>query len=416
MTFSRYKTIVRLIQLSSRNAEYSHPILTRLYSSEVTFGSNAPNDPRLKPKKYFKDNEGVSERPNHTRRMKYKRNYKLIDDPKYSEIPEENDDTKREIKVAQTKYDQSASNDTISTTKSNVYPPNEKHTFNSELEFESDSTVLNEDAVRTRCHVDQDNLALTSEEQVKAISREKVIKTPEGPIKLNLSLDEFDVNDFMKEFNTAVPKPLDECNEDLSDYGPNFLPTFNFAAYSNQSKLIQEYVKLGVKLYKVETNHDHMRALLTIDLDKELPIYIQFLYDCGIPANSLGDVITACPMILQEDLDDMKTRIRYLRAHKFTRDSIARIVTKNPTWLTWATKHIDERLGHYQNEFKLSGSEVRFLATKQPKLITYNMKHIHENTFAVREEMGFKKDEMKVLLLSKPRLWMNCEYNKLVKS
>ncbi|XP_014213447.1 transcription termination factor 3, mitochondrial isoform X2 [Copidosoma floridanum] len=238
--------------------------------------------------------------------------------------------------------------------------------------------------------------------------RQKVIRSPEGAIEYDLSLDEFNVSKYIKELvNTQPLGPLQKCDEDISDFGPGLGPSFNFASYANKSRLIQEYVKLGVALYKVEENEHHMRALLTMDLEKELPVYIQFLHDCGVPSDCLGDVITENPMVLKEDLDDLKTRIRYLRAHDFTVDSIARIVTKNPTWLTWATKHVDERLGHFQNEFKLTANEVRFLATKQPKLITYHFKRIHENTFAVREEMGFKPLETKVLLLSKPRLWMN---------
>lgn len=231
-------------------------------------------------------------------------------------------------------------------------------------------------------------------------------------VKIDLTVDEFKLGEFMKQLNESIPGPLDECKENISDFGPNFSPTFNFAAYADNSKLIQTFTDLGVELYKVEKNQDHMRALLTVDLENELPKYIQFLHDCGVPADSLGHVITENPPILKEDLDDMKTRIRYLRAHDFSPESIARIVTKNPTWLTWATKCIDERLGHFQNEFKLSGTEIRFLTTKQPKLITHNFKHIEENTFAVREIMGFDHKEMKVLILSRPRLWMNSKFKK----
>jgi len=71
-------------------------------------------------------------------------------------------------------------------------------------------------------------------------------------------------------------------------------------------------------------------------------------------------------MLLKEDVDDLRTRIRYLRAHQFSLPQIARIVTKNPLWLTCATKHIDESLGHFQTEFKLLGRQVRKLAAKQP--------------------------------------------------
>ncbi|XP_011501702.1 PREDICTED: transcription termination factor 3, mitochondrial [Ceratosolen solmsi marchali] len=249
------------------------------------------------------------------------------------------------------------------------------------------------------------NISSDFAEQNNIVSDDKITAISNKNLKYDLQNDEFDYDKFINNFN-QLPSPLDQCNEDISYLGPGLSPTFNFAAYADRSELIQTYVKLGVELYKLENNQDHMRALLTVDLKKELPKYLQFFHDSGIAADDFGKIITMCPIILKEDIVDMETRLRYLRAHKFTQPSIARIITKNPTWLTWATKHIDERLGHFQNEFKLSGSEIRFLATKQPKIITYNMKHINENTFAFIEEMGFGANEAKIILLTKPRIWM----------
>jgi len=41
-----------------------------------------------------------------------------------------------------------------------------------------------------------------------------------------------------------------------------------------------------------------------------------------------------------------------------------------------STEKIDQRLGHFQKTFKLTGNEVRNLAVKRPRLITYHMSHI----------------------------------------
>jgi hypothetical protein len=41
-----------------------------------------------------------------------------------------------------------------------------------------------------------------------------------------------------------------------------------------------------------------------------------------------------------------------------------------------STEKIDQRLGHFQKTFKLTGNEVRNLAVKRPRLITYDMAHI----------------------------------------
>jgi hypothetical protein len=40
------------------------------------------------------------------------------------------------------------------------------------------------------------------------------------------------------------------------------------------------------------------------------------------------------------------------------------------------TEKIDQRLGHFQKTFKLTGNEVRNLAVQRPRLITYDLAHI----------------------------------------
>lgn len=73
---------------------------------------------------------------------------------------------------------------------------------------------------------------------------------------------------------------------------------------------------------------------------------------------------------------------------------------------TYSTIRIDRRLGYFQENFKLTGEEIRHLTTKKPTLITYNLKHVICNSFIIKEEMGFKEHEVKQLMLDKPKLWM----------
>lgn len=202
-----------------------------------------------------------------------------------------------------------------------------------------------------------------------------------------------------------MPGALDPCDEDLSDLAPWSEGSFNFAAYANDSQTIQELAKLGVNLHKLEKSQKAMEILLQRNFD-ELKPHIRFLHACGVNADNLGAFITKNPYIFEESLDDLVIRIRYLRAHNFQPGMIARIVEKNPLWLMFSTKKIDRRLGHFQQEFHLSGPEVRQLATKQPRLITYNFEKLQEITFAVKEEMGFSREEMKIILLDKPRIFM----------
>lgn len=206
-------------------------------------------------------------------------------------------------------------------------------------------------------------------------------------------------------FQSRYPAKL----EDVSDYAPATVPSFNLAAYVNNSPTLQELVKLGVQLYKFEKQKDVAELILRLNFE-DIKKHLTFLYDSGIQADQLGDFISRNPLIFREDLDNLQIRINYLASKKFTKDMIERIISKNPKWLSFSTKEIDCRLGYFQSDFKLSGSEVRYLATKQPKLITYNLGHVKINKFSFVEEMGFNPDELKKLLLDKPLLFTKSEY------
>ncbi|KZC06972.1 mTERF domain-containing protein 1, mitochondrial, partial [Dufourea novaeangliae] len=216
-----------------------------------------------------------------------------------------------------------------------------------------------------------------------------------------------DLDDALYDINEKPLGPLDVCSEDLSHIEPRVMPTYNFARFANDSITIQQLVKLGVELYKLEADRDVVEMILSLDFDKDIKPYIRFLNDCGVPPENLGKFITNNPKIFKEDLDDLHTRIRYLMAHHFSPDMVQKIINSNPFWLSFKIKDIDRRLGYFQHHFKLNGHRVRLLAVKCPRLITYQMKHLMENTFAVREEMGFDKEQTQLLLMRVPRLWMN---------
>ncbi|EFN76111.1 transcription termination factor 3, mitochondrial-like [Harpegnathos saltator] len=208
------------------------------------------------------------------------------------------------------------------------------------------------------------------------------------------------------EKSITLPKPLDVYTEDLSDIGPYLTSTFSFAKYANKSRIIQELVKLGVELYKLESKEGMVQYILGLDFDRDVKPYITFLYDCGVPADYLGHFITKNPYIFKEDIDDLHTRIRYLRAHEFNINMIKTIICKNPRWLLHSTKDIDGRLSYFQTNFKLKGNEVRIFTVKGPKVVTYHMMHIMANTFSIKQDMEFNDKQMKQLLLRMPRLWV----------
>lgn len=209
------------------------------------------------------------------------------------------------------------------------------------------------------------------------------------------------------------PEPrsvFEECKEDISHVAPQLRPSFNFAAYVNRSETLKQLVKLGVDLHKLESKKDKTvpQFILGLDFDKDVAKHLLFLRDLGVSEETLGEFLTKNPMILKEDLETLQVRVNYLKSKRFTDFMITRIVAKNPYWLSFNTKNIDERLGYFQQEFGLKGYEVRTLAAKGPNLITYDLIKVKLNTFAIREEMGFTSEEVKQMLLEKPKLFMKC--------
>jgi len=216
--------------------------------------------------------------------------------------------------------------------------------------------------------------------------------------------------DFLDDSDITLPQPLDKCTEDISDIGPYLTPTFTFAKYANKSRTIQELVKLGVNLYRFESKPEILQFILGLDFDRDIKPYIRFLHDCGVPPDYLGQFLTKNPHILKEDMDDLYTRIRYLRAHAFTTDMIKIIVCKNPNWLLYSTKDIDSRLSYFQGNFKLNGNQVRLMTVKGPKVVTYKMCHLMRNTLTIKEDMEFDLMQTKTLLLHLPKLWVKSKY------
>ncbi|CAL7944005.1 unnamed protein product [Xylocopa violacea] len=221
-----------------------------------------------------------------------------------------------------------------------------------------------------------------------------------------LERDAHKFDDALEDIDEKLPGPLDPCDEDLSHIGPNLTPTYNFVKFADQSQTIQQLVKLGVELYKLERDKEVVKMFRSLDFDRDMKPHIQFLHDCGIKPENLGHFITRNPKIFKEDMDDLHTRIRYLRAHNFTPEMIETIISRHPPWLSFPTKNIDLRLSYFQHNFELNGYQVRCLTTKCPKLITYDMRRVKVSTFAVKEEMGFNKDEIKQVLLKAPRVWI----------
>ncbi|XP_075211547.1 mitochondrial transcription termination factor 3 [Lycorma delicatula] len=247
---------------------------------------------------------------------------------------------------------------------------------------------------RNYCNVKK-NCSVTSE-VITDVNKNKY------DISIGDEVNKFTEINILSDAQNSYPAKLNV--ENVSDYAPAIVPSFNLAAYVNNSPTLQEFVKLGVKLYKLEKQKDVAELILKLDFE-DIKHYLTFLHDNGVTADQFGEFISRNPRIFNEDLANLQIRINYLSSKKFTSDMIARIITRNPEWLSVSTKDIDFRMGYFQLEFKLNGNEARYLAVKQPKLITYNLNHVRINTFSLKEEMGFNPNELKKMLLNKPLLF-----------
>lgn len=199
--------------------------------------------------------------------------------------------------------------------------------------------------------------------------------------------------------------PLEICNKDLSNIPTYFPIPDNFTGYIDDSITLKKLLQLGVDLHKLEKRQGMPSFILKQDFDRHLKDHIFFLKDY-VDNKTIGNFLTKNPLIFKESLDDLEVRINYLKSKRFKLHMIQQIVTKNPFWLMFSTSRIDRRLGFFQNEFSLTGNEVRAVSVTQPKLITYNLHHVNVNKFSIQEEMGFEKWEIKKMLLIQPKLWM----------
>jgi len=68
---------------------------------------------------------------------------------------------------------------------------------------------------------------------------------------------------------------LEPCTEDLSTVAPYFQPSFNFAAYVNNSPTLQELVKLGVDLHSLERKKDVPEFILQLEFSRDMKEHIR---------------------------------------------------------------------------------------------------------------------------------------------
>ncbi|KRY90614.1 RuvB-like 1 [Trichinella pseudospiralis] len=173
-----------------------------------------------------------------------------------------------------------------------------------------------------------------------------------------------------------------------SKYKPaRYFRSYTLAPFVNDSELLRNFVEIGVDLSKLESRSNAVDFLVKLDWKKDVQPMLRFLVLNGIPLEEIGQYLTRNPWIFQQNLQHLTERIGYLKSKAFTVDAIAHIINKARYWLNFDIQTIDSRLGWLQNNFKLTGDEVRDVVTKEPKLITFGTGYVQRLQFTFKEEM-----------------------------
>ncbi len=82
--------------------------------------------------------------------------------------------------------------------------------------------------------------------------------------------------------------------------------SFNLAAYVNESETLQNLVKLGVDLSRIEQDVDIANYIVKLDFERDVRPYLTFLMDNGITTEDIPVCLTQNPDILRQSIDDMQ--------------------------------------------------------------------------------------------------------------
>lgn len=202
--------------------------------------------------------------------------------------------------------------------------------------------------------------------------------------------------------------PLDEISEEeaamILPHAPIPPESFTLRDYVDSSETLQKLVMLGVDLSKLEKRPKVGTFLLKLDFEKDISKILFFLKDVGVEDSELGPFLTKNPFILSEDLDNLHKRVAYLSSKKFSKQAIARIVSRAPYLLNFSVERLDNRLGFFQKQLGLSGEKTRELVTRLPRMITGSLEPIKENLKVFEIEFGFRKNEIQHIALRVPKM------------
>lgn len=235
-----------------------------------------------------------------------------------------------------------------------------------------------------------------------AVNKNKKLETIQRRESFKEKFIDFDKE---KKSNELKEEEKEEDVDQIKDMMPFRPVVYNLAYFANDSKVLQTFIDMGVMIRKWDKDKSICEFILKLDLERDVKPHLIFLHDIKIPADKHARVIQNNPMFFKESLDDLQIRIDYLKSKKFTDESIANIIMKAPRWLSLSVEQVDTKLGWFQSEFYLTGSELRQIVTQRPKLVTLPLKIASDVRFALKEFLSYSDESIKRLIKIYPKLF-----------
>ncbi|CAJ0610203.1 unnamed protein product [Cylicocyclus nassatus] len=196
------------------------------------------------------------------------------------------------------------------------------------------------------------------------------------------------------------PHPFDPSKHAAPVYSRTLVP------FVNHYPLLQALVDIGVNLFEIEQSTHAAKFLLRLDMDKDVKPKLQWLVSLGFEPSDLGDYLTRNPFFLLQDLSDMQARVNYLNSMKFSNEDVCKIIKDFRYWLNVDVKTMDSRLGWIQQQFMLSGNEVRNLIRKEARILMFGLGPLQRLVNLFNKEFEFTPKEIKQIIISDPRVFM----------
>jgi mTERF domain-containing protein len=230
-----------------------------------------------------------------------------------------------------------------------------------------------------------------------------IFQSPAEVTSLTLTDDPFQT----EAIETTDLTEEDKLKQEIKNLRPAYRPlVYNLAYFVNDNQVLQTFVKMGVAIRQWDKHRSTAELMLKLDLEQNVKPIIIFLHDlCIQKQEDQAVVIEKNPMIFAQEMANLNARINYLKSKRFGDESISSMILKAPLLLNLSVEDLDTKLGWYQNEFSLTGNELRQVVTEMPKLAIQKLDVPAKMAFSLGEILGYDAQFIKKFILAFPKLF-----------